>query len=168
MKCCHKCYDKMLKRLPGQISRKFYNYKIFYEQNLTRHYFYRWHAQAPTQHTCSRQKWLHQRSFSTGMSLYLLHKISHLTIKSLNNCEEEVSRKHCGKRRKCWYLAFSPFPTLFSTSPKVIILVICISLSTEVFFFSKSKFLSQNKLLNSFSTKELDLYWTMTMQSIET
>ena len=24
------------------------------------------------------------------------------------------SRKHCGKRRKCWLPAFSPFPTLFS------------------------------------------------------
>ena len=23
-------------------------------------------------------------------------------------------RKHCGKRRKCWLPAFSPFPTLFS------------------------------------------------------
>ena len=22
--------------------------------------------------------------------------------------------KHCGKRRKCWLLAFSPFPTMFS------------------------------------------------------
>ena len=25
------------------------------------------------------------------------------------------SRKHCGKSRKCWLLAFSPFPTVFST-----------------------------------------------------
>ena len=23
-------------------------------------------------------------------------------------------RKHCGKRRKCWSLVFSPFPTMFS------------------------------------------------------
>ena len=22
--------------------------------------------------------------------------------------------KHCGKRRKCWLAAFSPFPTMFS------------------------------------------------------
>ena len=29
-------------------------------------------------------------------------------------------RKHCGKRRKCWLPAFSPFPTMFSKklSPK--------------------------------------------------
>ena len=24
------------------------------------------------------------------------------------------SRKHCGKRRKCWLPVFSPFPTVFS------------------------------------------------------
>ena len=24
------------------------------------------------------------------------------------------SRKYCGKRRKCWLPAFSPFPTMFS------------------------------------------------------
>ena len=24
-----------------------------------------------------------------------------------------MGRKHCGKRRKCWLLAFSPFPTVF-------------------------------------------------------
>ena len=25
-----------------------------------------------------------------------------------------LGRKHCGKRRKCWLPAFSPFPTMFS------------------------------------------------------
>ena len=25
-----------------------------------------------------------------------------------------IGRKHCGKRRKCWLPAFSPFPTMFS------------------------------------------------------
>ena len=32
------------------------------------------------------------------------------------------SRKHCGKRRKCWLPAFSPFPTMFSKAlvPRVI------------------------------------------------
>ena len=25
-----------------------------------------------------------------------------------------MSRKQCGKRRKCWLPAFSPFPTMFS------------------------------------------------------
>ena len=31
-----------------------------------------------------------------------------------NDAEEEGFRKHCGKRRKCWQPAFSPFPTMFS------------------------------------------------------
>ena len=26
----------------------------------------------------------------------------------------EKGRKHCGKRRKCWLPAFSPFPMMFS------------------------------------------------------
>ena len=31
----------------------------------------------------------------------------------IENCILE-GRKHCGKRRKCWLAAFSPFPTMFS------------------------------------------------------
>ena len=37
-----------------------------------------------------------------------------------NNSDSKIkicfrkSRKHCGKRRKCWLPAFSPFPTMFS------------------------------------------------------
>ena len=27
-----------------------------------------------------------------------------------------MGRKHCGKRRKCWFPAFSPFPTMFSNA----------------------------------------------------
>ena len=27
----------------------------------------------------------------------------------------DLIRKHCGKRRKCWLPALSPFPTMFST-----------------------------------------------------
>ena len=30
------------------------------------------------------------------------------------NCFLKV-RKHCGKKRKCWLPAYSPFPTTFST-----------------------------------------------------
>ena len=30
----------------------------------------------------------------------------------------ETFWKHCGKRRKCWLPAFSPFPTMVSTLPK--------------------------------------------------
>ena len=37
-----------------------------------------------------------------------------------NKCDKKLEiclgngRKHCGKRRKCWLPAFSPFPTMFS------------------------------------------------------
>ena len=37
-----------------------------------------------------------------------------------NKCDSKIEvchgmrRKHCGKRRKCWWPAFSPFPTMFS------------------------------------------------------
>ena len=36
-----------------------------------------------------------------------------------NKCDWKIEicfgkgRKHCGKRRKCWLPAFSPFPTMF-------------------------------------------------------
>ena len=39
------------------------------------------------------------------------------TIPTLNDPENEAFWKHCGKRRKCWWPAFSPFPTMFSPSP---------------------------------------------------
>ena len=40
----------------------------------------------------------------------------------------QSSRKHCGKRRKCWLPAFSPFPTMFSTVlfPRVIKIRNCV------------------------------------------
>ena len=37
-----------------------------------------------------------------------------LTIWSHGKLCFEKGRKHCGKRRKCWLPAFSPFPTMFS------------------------------------------------------
>ena len=40
------------------------------------------------------------------------------TIPIFNNLEKEAFWKQCGKRRKCWKPAFSPFPTMFSTLPK--------------------------------------------------
>ena len=42
------------------------------------------------------------------------------TSRQQNKCDLKIkvclgmSRKHCGKRRKCWLPAFSPFPTMFS------------------------------------------------------
>ena len=40
------------------------------------------------------------------------------TIPTFNAPEKEAFRKHCGKRRKCWLSAFSPFLTMFSTLHK--------------------------------------------------
>ena len=40
------------------------------------------------------------------------------TILTFNNPNEEGFGKHCGKRIKCLYSAFSPFPTMFSTLSK--------------------------------------------------
>ena len=48
-----------------------------------------------------------------------LHKIESICrLKSkcnqqFENCFDK-GRKHCGKRRKCWLPAFSPFSTMFS------------------------------------------------------
>ena len=39
------------------------------------------------------------------------------TIPTFNDPEKVAFWKHCGKRRKCWSPAFSPFPTMFSTLP---------------------------------------------------
>ena len=58
----------------------------------------------------------HFFSFSQNVfypSLTLYH-----TIPIFNDPEEVAFRKHCGKRRKCWKPAFSPFPRMFSTPPK--------------------------------------------------
>ena len=37
------------------------------------------------------------------------------TILGFNDSVKEVIRKHCGKKRKWWKPAFSPFVTMFST-----------------------------------------------------
>ena len=51
------------------------------------------------------------RLFSQGFTLY--H-----TILTFNYLKMEPFGKHCGKRRKCWLSAFSPFPTMFCILPK--------------------------------------------------
>ena len=40
------------------------------------------------------------------------------TILTYNDPKIEAFWKHWGKKRKCWYPAFSPFPTVFSTLSK--------------------------------------------------
>ena len=63
---------------------------------------------------------------------------------------KEAFSKHCGKRRKCWLPAFSPFPTLFSTLSKIeiIIYVTIILLSANAFNLDKVKSLSSGNGLN--------------------
>ena len=39
----------------------------------------------------------------------------YLTMPTFKDTEKEAFGKHCWKRRKCWYPAFSAFPTMFST-----------------------------------------------------
>ena len=41
--------------------------------------------------------------------------ITYQTIPNVKDPEEEAFGKHCGKRRKCWLPAFSPFSTMYST-----------------------------------------------------
>ena len=76
------------------------------------------------------------------------------TILSFNDPEKEDFWKHCGKRRKCWSSAFSPFPTMFSTRPKTnfSFWVTFILLSANAFNLGQS--------INLSFGKELTLYLT--------
>ena len=51
--------------------------------------------------------------FTAELNLYP-HKLP-----TFHNLEKEAFWKHCGKRRKCWLPAFSPFSTMFSTLPYI-------------------------------------------------
>ena len=45
-----------------------------------------------------------------------------INVKKKNEICSGKGRKYCGKRRKCWLPAFSPFPTMFSKGlfPRVV------------------------------------------------
>ena len=62
-------------------------------------------------------------------------KLRQTVCRPRNNCELEFevcfdkSIKHCGKRRKCWSPAFSPFLTMFSKKgfyPKIVKSLDCV------------------------------------------
>ena len=65
-----------------------------------------------------------------------------------NICDRKIEicfgkgRKHCGKRRKCWLPAFSPFPTMF----------------LKGFFFNVVK--SRNSIVKSGKELKFVLGWT--------
>ena len=75
-----------------------------------------------------------------GKSAFTLYH----TVLTLNNPKEEGFGKHCGKRIKCWYPAFSLFPTVFSTLSKkeILILATFILSSANAFDLVTSKLLS--------------------------
>ena len=52
--------------------------------------------------------------FVVGKGSTLYQFTLYNTIPSFNNPGTESFWKHCGKRRKCWWPAFSSFPTIFS------------------------------------------------------
>ena len=52
---------------------------------------------------------------------------------------KEAFSKHCGKRRKCWSPAFSPFPTMFSTLSKTNYHLCYIYVTCECFQFGLGK-----------------------------
>ena len=57
--------------------------------------------------------------------------------------------KHCGKKRKCWEPAFSPFPTMFSILKRqTLFLESHFLLSADALKLDKSKILSFGKELN--------------------
>ena len=71
------------------------------------------------------------------------------TIPTYNDPKEEGFGKHCGKRRKCWQPAFSPFPTVFSSlSKREIIILAMFNLSSEnAFNMITSKILFDKELM---------------------
>ena len=59
---------------------------------------------------------LNPRRLPWFSSFRFFQLILYHTIPTFNDPGKEA-RKHCGKRRKCWLPAFSPFPTMFSALP---------------------------------------------------
>ena len=73
------------------------------------------------------------------------------TIQTFKDPYEKDFGKHCGKRGKRWYPAFSPFPTVFSTLLKreIIILAMFKFSSADAFNLVMSKILLFGKDLNT-------------------
>ena len=80
-------------------------------------------------------------------AINLYHAVSGIT-----NPEKESFVKHCGKRRKCGFSAFSPFPTIFSTVQNMRnnFWDTFILLSANAFDLVPAKFLWSDEELNFF------------------
>ena len=62
-------------------------------------------------------------SIGTGLSFCCKEFTHYLTVHTFVDPKKEAVRKHCGKKRKCWCPAFSPFPTMFFSLPKTEIII---------------------------------------------
>ena len=93
--------------------------------------------------------WVCGIPLSCPFPLTLYHRIP-----SFNNPETESFWKKCGKRRKCWSPAFSPFFTMFSTisNEENIILFTWNLSSANAFNFVETKIMSFGKELTLYHT----------------
>ena len=57
----------------------------------------------------------HKNQGLFGKGLTTSERHDYHKIPTYNDPEKEAFQKYCGKRKKCWFPAFSPFPTRFST-----------------------------------------------------
>ena len=81
--------------------------------HLWRHY-----SQALLPLIAPRKHWFIQLKSNLPYDFHMCFLSLYHRITTLSDLEKEAFWKHCGKRRKCWSPAFSPFPTMFSTLPK--------------------------------------------------
>ena len=79
-----------------------------------------------------------------------MHLTLSQTITGFHDPEKEAFRKHCGRRRKCWKPAFSPFSTMFSTLLEKNFAICATSKlsSANAFNLDKGKILSSGKRLS--------------------
>ena len=86
----------------------------------------------------------------------LLHMFAfYHTIPTFNNPEKETFCKHCGKRRKCWLPAFSPFPTMFYTLSQTFFAI------SAAFELLSANALNLDKSNNLSFGKKLTYYYTI-------
>ena len=74
-----------------------------------------------------------------------------MPVTSIFSSGKESFWKHCGRRRKCWLLAFSPFPTMFCTlsNTNFNFWVTIVWSSTTSLYFYQSKILLFGKELRT-------------------
>ena len=76
-------------------------------------------------------------------------------IPTSNNPIDQGFGKLCRKRRKCWYTAFFPFPTVFSTWSKREIIILAMFNLSHLQMLGHTKILSFGKELTLFAKTKL-------------